>query len=83
MGWTMRAKVKCGELALSGAVPLPDETEVVVHIAVAPAEDGAAPITEPTQFFGMWADREDMLDGANWVTQERQKWRQRLTPPGS
>jgi hypothetical protein len=28
-------------------------------------------------FFGMWADREEMQDGAAWVRQEREQWQQR------
>jgi hypothetical protein len=61
---------------------LPDGTEVVVRID--PVEQGIR--TPPSSLeedfaslpvFGMWADREDMQDGAAWVRRERSKWRQR------
>lgn len=32
-------------------------------------------------FFGMWADREDMKDGAAWVRKERERWNERLQSP--
>ena len=32
-------------------------------------------------FFGMWADREDMRDGATWVRKERERWSERLQSP--
>jgi hypothetical protein len=30
-------------------------------------------------FFGMWADRKDMMDSAVWVREEREKWNSRLS----
>lgn len=30
-------------------------------------------------FFGMWADREDMADSAEWVSKEREQWTKRIT----
>ena len=32
-------------------------------------------------FFGMWADREDMKDAAEWVRKERERWSERLQSP--
>ncbi len=42
------------------------------------ARKGMSDITS-LPFFGMWALREDMADGAVWVRKEREKWRSRLS----
>lgn len=43
-----------------------------------PLSDGARAATEPTSFFGMWADRPDMVDSAAWVRRLRKtEWESR------
>jgi hypothetical protein len=63
---------------------LADGTPVLVSVEPAPARRGAALseqelLAEP--FVGMWKDREDMADSAEWVRKVREQWRQRISPP--
>jgi hypothetical protein len=71
--------VQDGTIVLAEPVPLPDGTDVVVHIEV--EEQPASPpdvfLTLP--FFGMHKDRQDMEDSVAWVQKERERWNDRLT----
>lgn len=75
--------VKQGTIVFTEQLPLPEGTEVVVHIE--PLGDARHhPAAEETEefatlpVFGMWADREDMTDSVAWVRREREKWQQRV-----
>ena len=78
---TVRGKVEGGKLVLQQLLPLPEGSEVVVHIE--PVSASQAPPQDPAKdfaalpCFGMWADREDMKDAIAWVRREREKWHQR------
>jgi hypothetical protein len=77
-----RGTVHGDEIVLEKPLDLPDGTEVLVHVQPAPAAVGeqsplsAAEITA-LPFFGMWANRDDMGDSADWVREERKQWQQR------
>ena len=78
-------KVQDGSILLSKPLPLPEGTEVVIHIE--PINTARQSTTSDERedfaalpFFGMWAEREDMSDSASWVRKERQKWHQRIIP---
>lgn len=65
-------------------VALPDGTEVEVRVEpLSPSESSQSPTPDATDefvklpFFGMWAGREDMGDGADWVNAQRAKWQER------
>ena len=71
------------EVDLPAGQPLEIEVRVMPAAAAPsePPESAAAGGMDITSlpFFGMWADRKDMRDGAKWVRKERQKWSSRLT----
>jgi hypothetical protein len=74
--------VRQGTIVFTDQVPLPEGTEVVVHIEPLgePSQPLAVPETEDSSalpVFGMWADREEMTDSVAWVCREREKWPQR------
>jgi hypothetical protein len=83
MSLVHRGKIRDGAIVLSEPITLPDETDVVVSIE--PLESDAQTDTSciddasaQLPFIGIWADREDMSDSADWVRKEREAWRQRL-----
>jgi hypothetical protein len=75
-----RGTVQGRTLVFAESLPFPEGTEVTVQIE---------PVTRPASatggeqgfaslpFFGMWADRDEMKDGAAWVRRERETWHQR------
>jgi hypothetical protein len=74
-----RGKVEKGFLVLDSPLALPDGTEVRVRVEPVPLEN-APPPQEPEEFtrlpfFGMWADREEMADSAEWVQRMRDQWK--------
>ena len=85
MALTEHGKVQDGSILLSKPLPLPEGTEVVIHVE--PISTARQSTTSDERdnftalpFFGMWAEREDMSDSASWVRKERKKWRQRIIP---
>jgi hypothetical protein len=79
-----RGVVQHGGIVFGKPLALPEGTEVVVRIEpvvteqespVGTRQEGFADLA----FFGMWADRSDMADGATWVRWEREQWRQRTS----
>lgn len=75
-------KVQGGQIVFSKPLPLPEGIEVVV--SVQPVETTPQPTPSEMDadftslsFFGMWADREEMSDSAEWVRKEREKRRHR------
>ncbi len=88
MAWTEHGIVQNGSIHFAKPLPLPDGTEVEVQIEPAkemgPAENQAGQTERPEDFaklpfFGMWADRDDISDSAEWVRQGRQQWHQRTS----
>jgi hypothetical protein len=80
---TARGKISKGSIILPEPLPLPDGSDVIIHIEPVSGEGQAVPLAPPADlkslpFFGMWSDREDMSDGRDWVKSEREAWRQRL-----
>jgi hypothetical protein len=77
----VRGRVKNGAIELTETLDAPDGTEVIVTIP----EPSPRPVPElPLAMhpaIGMWADREDMADSAEWVAKQRAKWRDRLNRP--
>lgn len=77
-----RGKIRDGAIVLSEPITLPDETEVVVSIEPLESNEQAdissADTSAQLPFVGIWADREDMSDSADWVRKERESWHQRL-----
>ncbi len=86
MGIVGRGRVHGGGIVFEEPLKLPEGTQVSVRIE--PIESGTT-ITPPVEnaslavqpFVGMWADREDMTDSADWVEKERAKWQQRVARP--
>jgi hypothetical protein len=75
------------EIVFPEALGFPDETRVVVSIEPETAEHespSAESLDESMEmpFFGMWADRDDMVDSVAWVRNQREQWLQRLTRQG-
>ena len=74
--------VSNGGICLDKPLPFPDGCKVIVQVeleagtsqqtnAAAPAFEEAFPL------IGQWADRDDIVDSADYVRQERAKWQQR------
>jgi len=60
--------------------PLEVEIRVLSPVEQAPKTPALGAFDIASQpFFGMWADREDMRDSAQWVRKEREKWSSRLS----
>ncbi len=66
---------------------LPKDQELEIEVRIMPragrrrsAKRLPARVTSMA-FFGMWADREDMKDSADWVRKERERWNERLQSP--
>jgi hypothetical protein len=82
MAWVERGRVQGGALVFSTPLALPEGTEVLVQIEPLAQGEPADQEMDEDQFarlpfFGMWADREDLPDSAEWVRRERQQWQQR------
>lgn len=83
MGFTRYGKVDHGAIVFDDPVPLPDGTPVVVRVEA----EAPQPITEvepgpdfaSLPFFGMWANRDDLPESADWVRERRQQWHQRAS----
>ena len=71
------------------SINLPADQALEVELRLLPNSDKHASEAEPEQsgklditslpFFGMWADRKDITDSAEWVHKEREKWSSRLS----
>lgn len=76
--------VRAGQIVLAKPLDLPEGTRVIIHIE--PVAQGSAKTGEDRfsslPFFGMWADREDLADSAEWVHKEREQWQQPATRSG-
>ncbi len=76
-----RGKIKGKSIIFPKNLGYPDGTEVYVRVeTVEDAERSQREAGEAFSnlaFFGMWADRTDMRDGAAWVREERVKWETR------
>ncbi len=84
MGLTEHGRVHGATIVFSKPLPLAEGTEVAVRIEPLTKESrGSRGVEEvgfaTLPFFGMWADRPDMADSAAWVSEERQRWQQRVT----
>jgi len=84
MTWRARGKIEGRQIVLDDPLVAPDGMAVVVLIERAPTEPevGASPESfVALPFFGMWADRQDLPDSADWVHERRERWRERATGP--
>jgi hypothetical protein len=85
MSLFQRGKVHAGQIVLADALPLPEDTEVMVQIDPIPPSSAMENVDARSfaslPCFGMWKDREDMLDSTTWVSKERQKWLRRADHP--
>jgi len=78
-----RGTICNGAIALDNPLPLPDGSKVLVKVEVQPAtqsqnqQGNVVPDFAALPFFGLWADRTDMVDSAEYVRQERAKWQHR------
>jgi hypothetical protein len=81
MGVIERGKVHSGQIILDHPLHFLEGTEVMVHVEplekLSMAPNGKISITT-LPFFGIWADREEMADSAEWVSKERERWTKRL-----
>src|SRR4051812_42002145 len=80
MGLIWRGMVKGGSIVFSEPLALPEGTDVIVHVEPATVT-GADPVEDfaSLPFFGMWAERGDVTDGAEWVREERERWHRRAS----
>jgi hypothetical protein len=76
--------VSNGAIALDRPLSLPEGSKARVQVEVESPTSANPPTPELTadafaslQFFGRWADRQDMADSAEYVRKEREKWQQR------
>ena len=78
MGFIGRGKVRHGAIELAEPLPLPVGSDVVIHVEPA-TTTAPLPTNEFTAlpFFGMWADRGDAVDSAEWVREGRERWHRR------
>lgn len=75
-------KVQGGGIVFPKPLPLPEGTEVTVHIKLlATRQPPESHDFASLPFFGMWADRQEMRDSVAWVQKEREQWQQRLERP--
>ena len=78
MVWLEKGKISGAAIILPKSLPLPEGTEVTVRIetaATAASESGpSAADFSSLGFFGMWANRPDMADSAEWVRRQREQW---------
>ena len=77
-----RGRILGSSIVFAGPLGIPDGTEVLVRIEPVSHQDAmhskqSAESFVSLPFFGMWKDRTDIGDSADWVRQERQKWHQR------
>jgi hypothetical protein len=82
-----RGKVEGGGIVFDEPLALPHGTEVTVSIKTLADEEKETDAMEATDanveddftsIFGMWADREDMVDSVAWVRRMREQWHQRV-----
>lgn len=76
-----RGKVKQGQIVLEHPLELEEGTEVIVRVeplSMQSEEVSSSPNLKALEFFGMWADRDDMVDSVEWVRKERERWKERL-----
>lgn len=69
-----RGKVKQGQIVLEHPLELEEGTEVIVRIeplSMQSEEVSSSPNLKALEFFGMWADRDDMVDSVEWVRKQR------------
>ena len=83
MGFTGHGTIQEGTIVFSQPLPLPEGTEVLVHVETLGESASRTVRAEPGDltrlpFFGMWADREDLADSTESVRRQRAKWAQRL-----
>ena len=76
MSFVERGEVRGGTIVFARPLELPEGAEVVVRIESVNEGKADAALSEDVPFeelpfFGMWADREDLEDGAAWVRKER------------
>ena len=76
-----RGRILGSSIVFAHPLGIPDGTEVLVRIDAVSCQDSmcskqSAETFVSLPFFGMWADRTDIGDSADWVRQERQKWHQ-------
>ena len=72
---TLEGTVQNGGIIFSEPLELPDGAAVRVNIEE--KKESGKPLNsdfEKQPFFGMWSDRDDMSDSAEWVRKEREKW---------
>lgn len=64
-------------------LPADQQVEIEVRLVPKPRSRRRGGRRRPSitslPFFGMWADRVDMRDSAEWVRKEREGWNKRLT----
>lgn len=79
-----RGRIKGKTIVFPKPLGLPEGAEVYVRVEtveeVESAQDTAVQDFAELGFFGMWADRSDMQDSANWVNEERATWQIRSDP---
>lgn len=82
MAIVQRGRISGRTIKLDEPTGLPDGAEVVIRIEG--AEEGVQRLSKEqwlaSPVFGMWADREDMADPAEWVRKQREAWQERLDP---
>ncbi len=65
--------------------PISKQKVLEALVKDASVAEGEPPATDTEAFtalpcFGMWSDREEMRDSADWVRKERARWQQRMEP---
>lgn len=81
MNWLEHGRIQGGAIVLPKPLPLPEGTEVTIRIETIHDDKSSSGVSmgefASLPFFGMWADRNDMADSAQWVHEERKQWQQR------
>ncbi len=87
MSVVIRAHFDGKTIVPDSQVDLPTDQALEVELRLLPKIDLAPAVSETAPgehfdirtlpMFGMWADREDITDSAEWVHKEREKWSNR------
>ena len=77
-----RGIIRGSNIALSNAISLPEGTEVIVQIEPVHRSESEKSYLNKSEimrdWFGIWRDRTDIGDSAEWVRKERDRWNRRL-----
>ena len=89
MSMIIKAHFNHGVIVPDTELDLPADQQLEIEVRMILPAEKVSQVSEATvdmkyditslPFFGMWADRDDMANSADWVHKEREKWSSRLS----